>query len=227
MKKFAKNLAEKVYKYFGENSGNMLLITSIIGIGMSSLAQTGAIILNKQYTTSQKAFMIPQELVEGMITVFSIFMITKPLQNLTKKYVNSGKLLTKELAEYMNKNNLMSKRGNPDFDFTKSVKEIISKIETSDKFIKSGQLEKESMLAEHKQALNRFEITSDAASAIAATTGGVLSTALIAPVLRNQAASSYQSININLLNNVAEKKKQAANPTFKSRFFSPNYGLKI
>ena len=84
-KNFAKNIAETVYKVFGNDSGQMLLMTSIIGSLASCLAQTGAIILNKKYTDSQKAFMVPQELTEGFVTIASIFLITKPIQAFAKK----------------------------------------------------------------------------------------------------------------------------------------------
>ena len=91
--KFLKNMSEKIYEHFNESSGKMLLTTGVIGILASSLAQSVAILLNNKYSSSQKGFMIPQELTEGLITVFSMFFITKPIQKISSKMVKSGKIL--------------------------------------------------------------------------------------------------------------------------------------
>ena len=110
MEKFIKKVVNKVHLLFGENSGKMLLLTGIIGMALSSLAQTLTIVNNKHYTLSQKMFMVPQELIDGAVSIFSLVLITTPLQNLAKKYVKNGKLLTKDLRNYLNKTGIMEKR---------------------------------------------------------------------------------------------------------------------
>ena len=85
LEKFAKYIAEKIYKHFGDSSGGMILATSITGTLLSSLAQTGAILFNDKYTTSQKTFMAPQELTEGLINVLSMFLITTVFMIFSKK----------------------------------------------------------------------------------------------------------------------------------------------
>ena len=87
MEKFIKKVVNKVHLLFGENSGKMLLLTGIIGMALSSLAQTLTVVNNKHYTLSQKMFMVPQELIDGAVSIFSLVLITTPLQNLAKKYV--------------------------------------------------------------------------------------------------------------------------------------------
>mgnify|MGYP007038240962 CR=1 FL=1 len=72
LKRFAEKFGKFVYKYFEQGSGNMILITSMIAIGLSAMAQTAAIMINKKYTVSQKAFMIPQEITEGIMTMLSL-----------------------------------------------------------------------------------------------------------------------------------------------------------
>ena len=99
--KFIKKFVNFAYKYFESNSGNMLLVTSIIGVALSSIAQTCAVFFNKDYTTPQKAFMAPQELAEGFMTIASMFLITRPIQILAKKYVQTGKILTKDMKQYL------------------------------------------------------------------------------------------------------------------------------
>lgn len=209
--RFAKFVAEKVYKYFGKDSGNMLLATSMIGIFTSCLAQTGAILLNKKYTDSQKMFMAPQELTEGCITVLSMFLVTKPIQKFSSKCFKSGKLLSKEMVEYLRKNELLAKRGEASFDFVKSVDGVIKKVKESDTFIKSGSLEKEKLLEEHLNILQEFNAMSDAASAIATTFAGVTSTALISPLLRNHVASRFQKASLEYLESESENSKPNVN----------------
>lgn len=194
---FIKNLAEKVYVIFGESSGKMLLLTSIFGILASSFAQTGAILFNKKYTDSQKAFMIPQEMTEGLVTVLSIFFITKPIQKFANKCFKSGKILSSEMVDYLKKNDLIEKRGKADFDFSKSVKNIIENIEKSDAFIRATSVQKENLLESHTKVLQDYEIMLDATSAIATTFAAMTSSAIVSPLLRNHVASKFQAASLN------------------------------
>ncbi len=225
--KQAKNISEFVYKHLEQGSGAMILMTSMLGIAMSSVAQTFAILLNDKYSISQKAFMAPQELTEGCITVLSMFLITKPIQKLTKQYTKMGKILSKDLVKYAEKNGLLSKRGKFDFDFAESIKSIIKGVENSDKFIRSSEADKTKMLSEHKDALHSFQSLEDSTSAITTTAGSILSTALISPLLRNYSASYYQKINMDYYNNLPKgddgKPKTRYHKTFKSNYiFSDN-----
>ena len=219
----AKKLSEKIYKMLGKNSGQMLLITSIIGISTSCLAQTGAILLNKKYTNSQKSFMIPQELTEGLITVLSIFIITKPCQKLAEKLVKSGKILTNELLEYYKKNNLTSKRGKANFDFTQNIEEIIQRIEKSDRYIKSSTIQKEELLKEHKKVLQEYNHFNDSTSAFATTIAGLSSTAIVSPILRNHVASYFHQASLNTSSN-SKKQKNTHNM---SKYYNNLSPLKI
>lgn len=227
LEKQAKNIAEFVYKHLEKGSGAMILMTSMLGIAMSSVAQTFAILLNDKYSIPQKAFMAPQELTEGCITVLSMFLITKPIQKITKKYTKMGKILSKDLMEYAEKNNLLSERGKLNFDFGDSIKGIINGIEKSDKFIRSSEADKVKMLSVHKDALHSFQSIEDTTSAITTTAGSILSTALISPLLRNYSASYYQKINMDYYNNLPKgddgKPKTRYHKTFKSNYiFSDN-----
>lgn len=195
--KFIKGFAEKVYEIFGESSGKMLLLTSIFGILASSFAQTGAILLNKKYSDSQKAFMAPQEMTEGFVTVLAIFFITKPIQKFANKCFKSGKILSSEMVDYLKKNQLIEKRGKADFDFSKSVKNIMQKIEASDAFVKSSAEQKEKMLESHTKILQDYEIMLDATSAIATTFAAMTSSAIVSPLLRNHVASKFQAASMN------------------------------
>ena len=204
----AKKIADFVYKHFEKNgSGAMILLTTMTGIALSAFAQTGAILVNNKYTTSQKAFMIPQELTEGCITILSLLLITTPLQKIAKKAVSTGRIRTKELSEYMIKHNLFDRKGNADFEFSKSVGSIIDKIKKSDEFIKSSNKERVSLLNEHNNIMHSYDTFSDMTSALATTAGSVFTTALVSPLLRNYTASYYQKVNMDVYNNLPQELK--------------------
>ena len=198
-KNITKSLVETVYKYFGNSSGNMILLTSIIGVALSSIAQTGAVLLNKNYSTSQKAFMAPQELAEGCMTIFSMLLITRPIQGLAKKYVSSGKILTTDMKKYLEKHSLLEKRGNADFNLPQSVNNIVEKIKISDEFVKASENKRNKLLFEHTEVLNSYDRTLDATSAIATTAGGILSTSIVSPLIKNLVASKYQSVTMDTI----------------------------
>ena len=223
-----KKLAEKIYQIFGESSGKMLLLTSIFGILASSIAQTGAILFNKKYTDSQKAFMVPQEMTEGLITVLSIFFITKPIQKFANKCFKSGKILSSEMVDYLKKNDLIEKRGKADFDFSKSVKNIIENIEKSDAFIKATSKQKESLLESHTKILQDYEIMLDATSAVATTFAAMTSSAIVSPLLRNHVASRFQAASLNKMKNQTEQEQISVSQPIKTLSYTTTTGaLKI
>ena len=207
IQKGMKSYAEKIYRHLGKDSGNMIITTGVAGILFSTTAQTIAIFLNKKYSVSQKAFMIPQELAEGSIAACSLVLMSRPIKSLGIRYAKTGKILTKKMKNYLEKQNLLHKRGEKDFDFSQSVKNIIDKIEASDKFVKSSLEEQRAMTKEHTDILHEFNIVKDSTSAITTTVGSMLSTAIITPLIRNTLASHYQPINVNLYNNIPQKYK--------------------
>jgi len=214
-----KTVSEKIYKHMEHGSGNMILLTTIIGISLSSLAQTCAILTNNKYSTSQKAFMAPQELTEGSITILSMFLITKPLQKLASKYVSTGKILTKDVKNYLKEQNLLEKRGDFNLDIKSHIQKTITDIEKTDKYIKSSTMQKKNLLSKYEKASQSYESTLDATSAIATTAGSIISTTLVAPFLRNKVAAESQKISLRVLEtkdiNSSDNSKKT-NITFKS-----------
>ena len=101
------------------------------------------------------------------------------------------------MVDYLKKNQLIEKRGKADFDFSKSVKNIMQKIEASDAFVKSSAEQKEKMLESHTKILQDYEIMLDATSAIATTFAAMTSSAIVSPLLRNHVASKFQAASMN------------------------------
>ena len=210
-KKYAKGYSEYIYKNFEKDSGSMLLITSAIAVSVSSLAQAAAALMNKKYTLSQKAFMVPQELTEGVISVLSLIMISLPVQVFAKKYARTGKIITKEMQPYMEKYDLMKRRGDIDFDFKKFVNKEIAKIKGSDKFKRSKAPEQEEMLKEHLDIIQIYDANQDATSAISTAMAGVFTTSLVLPYIRNLSASYYQKLNIQQYKRFKDKNSKLYN----------------
>lgn len=223
LKNSAKKIANFVYKHFETSgSGTMILLTSLTGIALSAFAQTGAIIINKKYTTSQKAFMIPQELTEGFITIIATLIVVTPLQNLAKKCVSKGKIRSKAMTNYMKENNLFKLKNEKDFDFLSSVNYITTNLKKSDYFTKSTTTQQKNLLQKHENIIQDYNSIFDGTSAIATTTGSVLSTAFISPFLRNYTASYLQQFNIDTYNKIKQtQKNNYKTNTFKSNYYNP------
>ena len=188
-----------IYKHFEKGSGAMILVTSLTGMGVSTIAQTCAIIFNKKYTDKQKAFMIPQELTEGIINICSMLLITKPAQRFVRKLVKTGKIATKQTLQYMKENDLADKRGAKNFDIGLFIKEKMSKLEGSEEFSSLAQEEKNKILTGHLDVLDNYSVYADSISAITTTAGSALSLAVLAPLIRNSVAAKYQKVNMNRL----------------------------
>lgn len=227
LKNFVKFVSEKVYKHLGENSGNMLLTTSVIGIMASSFAQSAAILLNNKYSTTQKTFMIPQELTEGLVTVLSMFLVTRPIQKFSSKIMKSGKILSKDLVAHLKEQNLLEGRGKAGFDVESQLKKIIENVEKSDKYINSLESERKQMIQKPLQMLDDFSVLSDTASAFATTGGAILSTAIISPFLRNAVASNCQKIAIKSMEEENRQAQQIKKPIENYSYSSiyKNYGI--
>jgi len=188
-----------IYKHFEKGSGAMILVTSLTGMGVSTIAQTCAIIFNKKYTDKQKAFMIPQELTEGIINICSMLLITKPAQRFVRKLVKTGKIATKQTLQYMKENDLADKRGAKNFDIGLFIKEKMAKLEGSEEFSSLAQEEKNKILTGHLDVLDNYSVYADSISAITTTAGSALSLAVLAPLIRNSVAAKYQKVNMNRL----------------------------
>lgn len=196
---FIRKSVNWIYKHFEKGSGAMILITSLTGMGLSTIAQTCAVIFNKKYTDKQKAFMIPQELTEGIINIGSMLLITKPTQRFVRKLVKTGKIATKKTLEYMNESGVMDKRGAKNFDIRIYIQEKLAKMNKSEEFINLSAAEKESAFSKHIDVLDSYNVYADSISAITTTAGSAFSIAVLAPLIRNSVAAKYQKINMNRL----------------------------
>lgn len=145
------------------NVANALIMLSSAGWLASSVAQIIGIYFNKNYTKEQKSFMIPQEFADAVVNIGSFLLVTKSFKSLSSKMVETGKIIPKSIHTFLGEKGLLSERGKFDFNVTE--------VEGFHK---------------HRQTYNNFKTMVESTAAIG---GGILSSNIITPILRNKIAS--------------------------------------
>lgn len=176
-----KSLLDFVVDQSTYNTANVLIVLTSAGWLASSLAQIMGIYFNKNYTKEQKSFMIPQEFADACVNIGSFLLVTKSLKALTTKMVETGKLTLKSIQRFLTEKGLASERGRFDFNIT----------------------EVEGFNA-HRQAYNCFKTMAESTAAIV---GGVLSSNIITPILRNKIASTRKDKVLQTLNDTEKYKR--------------------
>ncbi|MBP3820438.1 hypothetical protein J6G99_02200 [bacterium] len=202
-----KSLLNIIAKKFGKDPGKMLIHTGVIGWGMSAAAQICAIVFNDKLKPEQKMFMIPQEFADAMVNIVSFYVITRGFSTLGATFVRTGRLIPKNISNYIKKIGFGKQIGKIDFNINKHVK----------------------MPKNIKAEYNDFKKGIEVSSTII---GSILSCNIITPIVRNLYASKRQEQNIAKLN--IKKNTQKANiasytnyiyPTMQT--FQNNASLKI
>lgn len=157
---FLENFLDAIAHQSTFNTANILILLSAGGWLASSVAQVIGIYRNKNYTKEEKSFMIPQELADAFVNIGAFLLVTKSLKSLTSKMVETGKLAPKSIQNFLGNKGLLSERGKFDFNVT-----------TVDGFQK------------HINTYNTFKTVAESTAAIV---GGVLSSNIITPILRNK-----------------------------------------
>jgi len=145
----------------------MLIATTILGWVASSTAQVLGIIKNDKYSKEQKNFMINQEIGDAMINIGTFFIITTPIKKLASKMVSTGKLLPKSLQRILIKNNDGPNLGKLDFKV----------------------IDRPYLSQDMKKTYNSFHNFMSTSSAVL---GGIISSNIVTPILRNKYAAKRQ-----------------------------------
>ena len=161
---FIKQQFDKLASASVVNMGNIIVFTSVAGWLASSAAQIIGIANNKNYTNSEKKFMISQEAADACVNIGAYFLITKSLTALSSKLVSTAKLAPKEVISFMRRTNNIDQRGDWRFDVSKA----------------------KGFTGEVENCYNNFKCFTDSAAAI---TGGIISSNIVTPILRNKIAS--------------------------------------
>lgn len=173
--------------------GDIIIFTSVAGWMASSAAQVYGIATNKNYTHEQKKYMITQEVWDAITNIGLYFGITKSMTWITSQMVKSAKLAPKSIIDFMRRTGIAQNRGVFGFDITQARG-----------FEQAGL----------RSTYNAFKCFADAS---AATIGGVISSNIITPVVRNQVAAyrqnKYKARNMANMNNVEQPQQPTAPKT--------------
>ena len=162
-----KRITDFIFDKCSKDIGSMLIWTTIGGWVASSAAQIWAIVRNPKYTKEQKSFMIPQEISDAAVNIGAFFLITTPIKKLATKLVTTGKIIPNAVRKAIIRNHDKAKIGKLDFNITKTPY--------------WGEVEKTF------NSFHNFMTTS------AAVVGGVVSSNIVTPILRNRIASNRNS----------------------------------
>lgn len=165
---FIQKRLDKIATASAERMADVMIFTSVAGWIASSGAQLLGIAANKNYKKEQKHFLYRQEGADALANIGLFFLITSSCKNIAAKLVSTGKLAPKAVINFMKEKNLIQKRGQYDFDITKT---------TGFKDIR-----------QEYSSFNCF------ATSTAALGGGILSSNIITPIVRNEIASKQQNL---------------------------------
>ena len=161
--------ADFIFQHFSKDIGSVLIWTTIVGWIASSAAQVCGIWRNPKYTKEQKSFMIPQEIGDAGVNILSFFAITMPLKKFANKLVKTGKIMPRKLMSQIVRHGDTQKIGSYDFDIPNLP------------YFHNSNMEK---------TYNSFH---NFMSTTAAVTGGIVSSNIVTPLLRNRIASKKQN----------------------------------
>lgn len=161
-----------VFEKFSSNPSKMLIYTGVLGWFLSSAAQVVAIAVNNNISKEQKSYLIPQEIADGAVNVFSFFLITQSIKAVTSKLVSTGKIISPKVKNY-----LVEKGFN--------TKDRIGKVGFDIAEIRNTCQDFEKILPDYNKFKSGTEV-------IATTLGSILSCNIVTPILRNQIAASRQ-----------------------------------
>ena len=165
-----------VFEKFSSNPSKMLIYTGVLGWFLSSAAQVVAIAVNNNISKEQKSYLIPQEIADGAVNVFSFFLITQSIKSITSKLVSTGKIISPKVKKYL-------------VDKGFNTKDKIGKIDFDIAEIRNTCQDFEEILPDYNKFKSGVEV-------IATTVGSIMSCNIVTPILRNQIAANRQKASL-------------------------------
>lgn len=168
--KFFNDFKGVLYRKYGENPGKMLVHTGVLGWILSSLAQITGIAFNDKLSAKEKAFLIPQEIGDAAVNIFSFYVVTSSIKKLASKLVTTGKWTTGPIKELLKKDGFYKEAKGPG-----NIKFNIENLPHFERDIKP-----------------KYQPFKNGVDVVASTIGGVLSCNILTPLLRNEFAARRQ-----------------------------------
>ena len=194
MPKPFKSILNWVADNFRKDASKMLIWTGVAGWSLSSLAQISAVLFNPKLSREQKSFLVPQEFADAAVNIGSFFLITQVAKRSVSKMFSTGKWAPKNVRKYLQTNNELygKKVGKLNFDLDDVLKQ--------DKLFPKQE----------------YWTTKNFYTTLATVTGGIISSNIVTPIVRNNMASSMQKKYLNNRPQPEDKKHLNSQTTFKS-----------
>ena len=193
-----------VAKKFRKDPSRMLIITGVAGWTLSSIAQIGAILINPKIPNEQKSFLVPQEFADAVANIGLFFLVTQMAKMSVSKLFSTGKFQTATTKKFIqaNKKLFEGKIGKVDFNIEK-------------------------LLPDNSDVLKGYKLTKSFAETVATFGGGVISSNILTPIIRNNMASKMQKNYVENTNPTEIKKPEARLQTYPNTTFRSSYGMRI
>lgn len=201
-----------LFKSYSNDAGKMLLHTGALAWATSAVAQIVGIINNDKISKEQKKFLVPQEMADAVVNIFSFYMVTDSIQNFTKKLASSGKIITPEIKEFCFKNGIKFEKikGEEDPDIGGAILNKIKEYKSL-KTLNINEKNEKLNLGLSKEKLNLIDTEvkkldtfydrtyspfESGLKIIGNIAGAVLSSNIITPIIRNKFAANKQKQDI-------------------------------
>lgn len=168
-----------MFDTLGHNPGQAVMVATALSMASSSVAQSIAIACNKKISDHQKKFLIPQELLDGIINVAASILIIGTMGKCATRLVETGKWSTDSIRALIAK-----------LPKSVQVKMGDSGTNLADIFCDHAAPE---VKKEFYTVYDNFKF---GAQIIATTIGSVLALSVAAPFIRNYAAAEYQKAHL-------------------------------
>ena len=130
-------ILRKIWSKYAEDVGQSLIHLGALGWFLSSAAQLGMIITNKDIDKKEKQFLIPQETADGAINVVLYYTICQAIKKYADSLLERGKILTEKSCECIEK---FKTTPNSASDFIKGLSEFYRQHRIIDKKKHVGNL---------------------------------------------------------------------------------------
>ena len=197
MPSFIDKAQKAIFKKLSGDMSGIFIWTTIVGYLSASSAQLYGISQNKKLSKDKKKFQTFQELSDCAINIMAYFTLTKGMTKFSRNLASSGKILSNAIANQAKVCGIdLSKKVNIGKEISKKITELTHTKDVLTKrniAVTSDAMNKISTDIENLNKLNdKYTPFVNGMGMIGTITGGLISSDIITPVLRNKYAAIKQ-----------------------------------
>lgn len=187
------SIKDKAFGKLSKGLGSMLIVTSAMSWALASAAQIVGVLKNDKYSKDEKSFLIRQEIADASLNILSFCAITTGCKNLSRKLIDSGKIVTPTINNFCKKQgiNLSDKKISISKIVTEKIYNVVKNIQTAKESgvgdLKSMRKTRDNLRAFKNRTLMPLE---SGAEVVGTLGGGILASNIITPICRNKIAAA-------------------------------------